>query len=48
MVTFYIDGKCDKYGPIEVRVKEPFHFFCNSKDGQEPFGIVADLRFYPY
>ena len=52
-IRFYIDGKQSKSKEkgketIKASIIEPFTYFGNSKDGNEYFGTICDLRVYDY
>lgn len=47
-IKFFIDGKATTKEPQKCICIQPIGFVGNSKDGNAPFGTVADLRVFPY
>ena len=46
-VEFYLNGKSTGESKLVV-CTEPIGFIGNSKSKSEPFGVVADLKIYPF
>jgi len=46
-VVFYLDGR-QTSSVITAVLSSPIKYIGNSKAGDEPFGIMSDLRVYPY
>ena len=46
-VVFFLDATKTQ-GPQRVNLRMPIGYIGNSKHGDKPFGVVADLRMYPY
>lgn len=52
MLQYYLNGQAvgnesDDW-PRPINLRKRIRFIGNSEKGDEPFGIVADLRVYPY
>ena len=47
-MRFYIDGSCESITEIMADMLQPIRYIGNSRAGDEPFGVVADLKVYPY
>ena len=46
-IVFFLDGN-KTCAPQRVNLRYPIGYIGNSKNGDKPFGVVADFRAYPY
>ena len=47
-VTFFLNAVKTTKDPQNITLRSPIGYIGNSRDGDTPFGVVADFRIYPY